>query len=159
MTSKVWIGACGICFCLGIPVGWILAGDPDTTETVIERVTDTITVASVDTLIERDTIHSKPTIKYVPKQIHDTVFIAEKVREYDTEKTFEDSAHVKHSFGIRDIDDILAYNTWHYRPPPQSFIIKEKKVKVYPSKTEKVIKSVAWITAGAGMAAVINNNK
>jgi len=156
MTTKIWIGVCGFSFALGVAVGWILAGDPEVTETVIrEYLLDTL--ITVDTVVSIDTIHTAPTIKYVPKKIHDTIFIAEKVREYETQKTFDDSAWVKHLFGIRDIDDILSYNRWDYRAAPPVMRIRE--VQVTPTKTEKIVKTVAWFTAGAGLTAIINNNQ
>lgn len=160
MTNKIWIGACGICFGIGVMAGWILAGDPEVTEEPMAiYIRDTVSVPTVDTLVVKDTIESDPVVKYVPRRVHDTIFIAEKIREYETEKTFEDSAWVKHTFGIRDLDDILSYNQWDYKAPPQKQVVMVEKVKVYPTKTEKVVKTVAWMTAGAGIAAIYNNNK
>ena len=112
-----------IAFMIGLGFGWlgcwiVGAGDPNLEKEVVEIVYDTLLVEVLDTLVYRDTVHQKPVIKYVPKRIHDTIFVAEKVREYHSDKTFEDSAWVDHRFGIRDLDNVLTYNNWQYKPAP-----------------------------------------
>ena len=145
-------------FGFGVITTWILAGDPELIEVRGETIIDTVVVASTDTLFLTDTVKSAPVIKYIPKQVHDTIFIAEKVREYDTKKLFTDSAFVRHKFGIRDVDNILTYNKWDYLPAPKRVIIKEVEIKVYPSKLEKAVKTVGWLATGGGIAAIISNN-
>ena len=153
-----------IAFSVGVGVGllggWIIGfGETEFEKEVVSVVYDTLLVEVTDTLTYHDTTHQKPEIKYVSRRVHDTIFVAEKIREYHSDKTFEDSAWVDHRFGIRDIDNILTYNDWNYKPAPVREVYKTKVVEVSPSTTKKVFKAVGWVALGGGAAAIINNNK
>lgn len=157
LVALLWVFSCAIC----IGIGWILAGDPEGGTVEVVRV-DTLRVETsrIDTIVQTDTVQSAPKIKYVPVRdtIHDSIFVAEKVREYDASTTFEDSCFIRHGFDIRVRDNILVANRWEYRPPPPIEVMVEKKV--YPGKVEKAIKTVGWVAAASGLtAAIINNSK
>jgi len=163
MTKTFWIGAIGAAFCIGVIFGWMLGGDPELSQEHVRTTVDTLIVK--DTVIETrtDTLKTKPVevwrSRIVRDTLRDTVY-AEAVRynQYSVEKTFSDSAWVKHTFGIEKANWILGFNEWDYRKPPQRIILQVDTVKVYPKKTEKLIKGAMWMVTGGGIAAVIANN-
>lgn len=163
MNTTYLLGIAGIIFCVGVITGWVIAGDSQVTSEIVSTVTDTLIIR--DTIIETvtDTIKSKPIeivrSRIVRDTIRDTLY-AEAVRynEYSAEKTFQDSAWIRHTFGIEKESWLLGYNKWDYRKPPQKIIVRLDSVKVYPSKTEKIIKGAMWMAAGGGLTAMIANN-
>ena len=148
----------GLCLITGVIIGFVASKGP--TEEIGEKIVkiDTVKVFVHDTLREVDTVTiTKPEYKYRLREKTDTVYI-EKVREYATTNTFKDSAWVKHIWDINDKYDALNHR-WDYRPPPMQRIMVKKEIKVFPSRVERVAKTVGAVAFGAGLTAIVNNNR
>ena len=82
----------------------------------------------------------------------------DEIKMYVCGVTPYDSCHIGHKWLIND--EWIAFNhRWDYTPPPRIVETVEKVQKVYPSKLERVSKTLGAVAFGAGVTAIIKNNQ
>jgi len=156
----------GAGFALGFLFAWIIGlGQGPVSKEVIRSVIDTVYVASKDTVRLVDTnevIH--PVTVYRARIVRDTTAldsmraIIEQLKQYVAEKTFQDSAWVRHTW-LMTPDWLVKENRWDYRAAPRTQIYFRDTVEVKPTAMKKIFYGAGLFAAGGAAALVVNNNK
>ena len=162
---KFWWIAGGVGFFSGFMLAWIIGlADPELDKERIATAVDTICVQVTDTIRETDSFVIPPKIIHRSRIVRDTSgmdslrAIIEELREYVAEKTFQDSAWVKHTWRMTP-DWMVRENVWDYRPAQQREIYFRDTVEVKPKAAKKILYGAGMFAAGGMAALIYNNNK
>jgi len=155
----------GIGFFCGFMVAWLVGlADGPVSKEVISSVTDTLVVEVHDTSRVTDTLTLRPELIYRSRIVRDTSgmdsmrAIIESLRQYAAEKTFKDSAWVRHQWSM-DANWLVRQNAWDYRPAPRTEIHFRDTVEVKPKAAKKLLYGAGLFAAGGVAALVVENNK
>jgi hypothetical protein len=152
MINKYYIYL--IMFGVGVFSAWMAGFTDHGVKQSIGHSIDTTKIFVHDTTRTVDTLHVvKPKIVYQTKIIKDGISdslqaIIVKLKQYEADQTFNDSAYVKHVWMMSD-DYLVRESRWEYRPGPKMLISTHDTAMVYPSTVKKVMTGIGWFCAGA----------
>jgi len=108
---------------------------------------DTVYVATHDTLHVSDTLRIAPKVITKTITMHDTVMV-QKLQEYVVENRFEDSAWVRHTW-TTDAALFVIGNRWDYLPAPRMEILSIDTVEIREPWTRRIAFTIGVFGIGA----------